>query len=336
VAHKPAGIICDCDEKGWMPGVEHIPPKWEQPPWIRDLAGKMKPIAIVDHIMVGFLRTMVAWASNGESKVIVHFGIDVNGRIVQFQPVHTPGRHASAINSPESKLVRERGQDKNTTGANGYTIGIEHEGTPAPLSSNDSASIRKVTWSKSNPWPDAMVRSSIKVKVWCFKNVDSLGEPSADTIIGHYAVDARNRPDDPALKSDRSVWPRDFMINEVRKLLNQEEDVPSNAYIVQRGDTLSTIAQKFNTTKDFLAVLNGIEDPNKIQVGWVLRLNGNTPEARLIKPPTLPPAQGGLDRSMMENWFQQTFDRVKSAETDIEEALKGIEGALIAIRSNIV
>ena len=44
------------------------------------------------------------------------------------------------------------------------------------------------------------------------------------------------------------------------------------SYKVLRGDTLSGIAKKFGTTYQELARINGISDPNKIQVGQVLRL----------------------------------------------------------------
>ena len=44
------------------------------------------------------------------------------------------------------------------------------------------------------------------------------------------------------------------------------------SYTVKSGDTLSKIAQKYNTTYQELARINGISDPNKIKVGQVLKL----------------------------------------------------------------
>ena len=38
-------------------------------------------------------------------------------------------------------------------------------------------------------------------------------------------------------------------------------------YIVQKGDTLWKIAKKHRSTVDDIARVNGIEDPNQIQVG---------------------------------------------------------------------
>jgi LysM repeat protein len=41
-------------------------------------------------------------------------------------------------------------------------------------------------------------------------------------------------------------------------------------YVVQEGDTLAEIAQRFGTTVEALQAANGIEDPNQIVIGQVL------------------------------------------------------------------
>jgi LysM repeat protein len=43
-------------------------------------------------------------------------------------------------------------------------------------------------------------------------------------------------------------------------------------YAVQQGDTLSSIAQRFGTTADELARLNGITDPNTLDIGQKLQV----------------------------------------------------------------
>ena len=43
-------------------------------------------------------------------------------------------------------------------------------------------------------------------------------------------------------------------------------------YVIQPGDTLSGIAQKYGTTVNALAKLNGISDPDKIYAGRTIRV----------------------------------------------------------------
>jgi LysM repeat protein len=49
----------------------------------------------------------------------------------------------------------------------------------------------------------------------------------------------------------------------------------SNVYIVQRGDTLSSIARRFGTTYQALAALNGLHYPYTIYVGQRLVVSGS-------------------------------------------------------------
>ena len=46
-------------------------------------------------------------------------------------------------------------------------------------------------------------------------------------------------------------------------------------YIVQSGDTLTSIAKKFNTTADKIALLNNITNPNLIYPGQILKIGYN-------------------------------------------------------------
>jgi len=48
-------------------------------------------------------------------------------------------------------------------------------------------------------------------------------------------------------------------------------------YIVQPGDTLSEIAQRFGTTYQHLAAINGISNPDIIHVGQEIRIDGSEP-----------------------------------------------------------
>jgi peptidoglycan endopeptidase LytF len=48
----------------------------------------------------------------------------------------------------------------------------------------------------------------------------------------------------------------------------------ATTYVVQGGDTLSSIARRFNTTVSEILTLNGITNPNKLKVGQKLLLPG--------------------------------------------------------------
>ena len=64
------------------------------------------------------------------------------------------------------------------------------------------------------------------------------------------------------------------------RYVEKQETIPEgkpDTYTVVKGDTLTKIAKKFNTTVSELVDLNGIKDKNKIQVGQVLKLKGSAP-----------------------------------------------------------
>ncbi|MGI6588716.1 MAG: peptidoglycan-binding protein [Peptococcia bacterium] len=64
-------------------------------------------------------------------------------------------------------------------------------------------------------------------------------------------------------------------------------------YVVQAGDTLSSIAQKFGTTVEAIARANNITNPNLIFVGQVLTIPGAAvPPTPPVTPPPTPPVSG--------------------------------------------
>ena len=92
-------------------------------------------------------------------------------------------------------------------------------------------------------------------------------------IIGHAQVPNQTHWD-PGPHFD---WNRFMAL--VRGGASSPPPPPSSGgtYTVQPGDTLGAIAQRFGTTVDALARLNGISNPNLIYPGQVLRLPGSAP-----------------------------------------------------------
>lgn len=83
--------------------------------------------------------------------------------------------------------------------------------------------------------------------------------------------------------------PNKINVGQVLKIKGQPAPQPApqpttqNTYTVQSGDTLSGIAKKYGTTVNALASINGIIDPNRIVVGQVLKLTGNTEQTYTVK-----------------------------------------------------
>lgn len=64
---------------------------------------------------------------------------------------------------------------------------------------------------------------------------------------------------------------------EIKPAPENKTEIAQNVttYIVQAGDTLSAIAQKYGTTYQELARINNIANPNLIHVGQVIKINGS-------------------------------------------------------------
>ncbi|WP_260399016.1 LysM domain-containing protein [Peribacillus simplex] len=74
---------------------------------------------------------------------------------------------------------------------------------------------------------------------------------------------------------DLNVAYRDFTNTEnIVKPPNPSENT-STTYTVKKGDTLSFIAKKYNTTVKSLVSLNGIKNPDKINIGLKLKVTGS-------------------------------------------------------------
>lgn len=69
----------------------------------------------------------------------------------------------------------------------------------------------------------------------------------------------------------------------VKKANTKKATAEVAKYTVQKGDTLSKIAKKFNVSVATLQKLNNIKNANKIAVGQVLKLKANTTVKKAVK-----------------------------------------------------
>ena len=79
----------------------------------------------------------------------------------------------------------------------------------------------------------------------------------------------------------------------------------ATTHTVVRGDTLSELAVKYNTTVAKLVELNDITDPNYIVVGQVIKLSGTaTTNTNKTSKPTIKyfGLQSGTDRTIYATW----------------------------------
>ena len=173
--------------RGWMPDVDHIATTMygysDVPP------ETMEPIAVINHIMQGYARTMIEWARTNSTQKSAHFIIDRDGNITQTVSISSPAWHAGRT----AKTTWDSFPGGNP---NKYTVGIEHEGFSVdPGYGYD--------FIYEDGWPDAMMAASVQVHKWI---LGELGLDATDqTVIGHNETDGVSRANDPGPAWDKSV-----------------------------------------------------------------------------------------------------------------------------------
>jgi len=109
------------------------------------------------------------------------------------------------------------------------------------------------------------------------------------------------------------------------------------SYTIQKGDTLSKLAKRFNTSVSELAALNHIENPNKIYVGDVLELPGTKKktesggaslETYLGKSPAYSPSASleSLAAELSQKETQKPGAYAGAYEDRIRDLLEELEG----------
>ncbi|WP_250674166.1 GH25 family lysozyme [Paraclostridium ghonii] len=72
---------------------------------------------------------------------------------------------------------------------------------------------------------------------------------------------------------DLNTFNEQILLNEIKELENNDKKPNVIYYIVKSGDTLSKIAQRYNTTYEHLAYINNISNPSLIYPGQKIRIN---------------------------------------------------------------
>ncbi|MBJ07214.1 MAG: hypothetical protein CMO40_08900 [Verrucomicrobiaceae bacterium] len=106
---------------------------------------------------------------------------------------------------------------------------------------------------------------------------DSAAEGPEDSAVGGVeespaAASEQSAALGPAESSATSAGSEDG--GESEKIDPQEDIRQATKYTVQRGDSLSRIAQKHDVSAEAIALANGISNPDRIRVGQTLKIPG--------------------------------------------------------------
>ena len=159
----------------------------------RDSHGQNHPIAIVDHVMQGYLVGCDSWFRNPDSWSSAHFGIGKAGAIHQYVDTDDAAWANGAVNkpSPAGAALAALGNP------NVLTVSIEHEGF------------------SGEEWTEAMYQADLRLKRWLVETHGKMGESHVLILLGHYDIDSVTRAGCPG-----PTWPKDRLLAE----LQQEED----------------------------------------------------------------------------------------------------------------
>ena len=116
-------------------------------------------------------------------------------------------------------------------------------------------------------WDTEVLSSINKQQSNQFFHIVAKGE-TISQIAQKYKVSTQGIIEANRLKNPNLIYP-DQKLN----IPNTEVEQKGQIYTVKKGDTLSTIAKKFNTTVKKLNEINNIFDVNKIQSGQKIYLN---------------------------------------------------------------
>ena len=145
------------------------------------------PEMIVNHISEGSMSSMINWfTSPNNTGSSAHFGVSKKGEIYQFVAIEDcawANGLTSGIENATSELVLRRGKDVNP---NWYSVSIEHEGVWAETKGSLTPAQLEAT-KQLHKYIIAYVKDKYGYEI----------EPSRKTIVGHFEIDKKERPNCP-------------------------------------------------------------------------------------------------------------------------------------------
>jgi len=145
------------------------------------------PQIIVNHISEGSMSSMISWFTSPNNDVSsAHFGVSKTGKIYQFVAIEDcawANGLTSGIENATAELVRQKGKSENP---NWYSVSIEHEGV----------------WSETKGalTPEQLEATKmlhLYIIEYVKQKYGHTIQPSRKTIIGHYEIDKKQRPNCP-------------------------------------------------------------------------------------------------------------------------------------------
>jgi N-acetyl-anhydromuramyl-L-alanine amidase AmpD len=163
--------------------------------------------------MGGYKRTLDDDTWRHENWVGVHFGIGRDGSIDQYTNIFDASWGNGV--SGDYRLFDRSNTRLRTLEAYGQWLPVTYAGTRAYALISGSINVinshcitieHEDENNQSQPWTDAQIESSVRVKEWCLQELASAGMPMEEgdeMLVGHFQIDPINRAHCPG-----PAWPR--------------------------------------------------------------------------------------------------------------------------------
>lgn len=154
----------------------------------RSSRGKSIPIAIVNHITAGSLKSVDSWfTSKDNDQASAHFCIGRNGEIHQYVNLKERAWHAGLAIEGIQHATHPLIKRFKKVNPNAYTIGIEHEGYKEH--GEDGTLTEEQFW--ASVWLHRYIREQV---IEIYGRYIELNETN---VMGHFEVDPRRKPNCP-------------------------------------------------------------------------------------------------------------------------------------------